>query len=279
MSYVLFDIGGTNTRVAVSEDLRTFGEVKKFKTPKTAKEGVSEIVKAVKELTSDDIRGAAGGVRGVLNGEKTEIAHDVKLSGWVEEPFVSELQKKLKTTVTIENDAAVVGLGEAVHGAGEGHEIVVYHTISTGVGGAKIENGAIDKYAEGFEPGHQVLDIDKTVLGEDIEPTLENLVSGNAVEERMGVPPYEIPQNDALWDQLAYFLAHGLRNTILYWSPDIIVLGGKMITGDPKIEIDAITAHTNDVLGEVAPCPLIVKAKLGDEGGLYGALALLNQNT
>ena len=67
----------------------------------------------------------------------------------------------------------------------------------------------------------------------------------------MGVKPYEIPQADAIWDQLAYYLAHGLRNSILYWSPDVIVLGGSMIIGDPRILLDDIIKHTNEVVGTV----------------------------
>lgn len=277
MSYVLFDIGGTNTQVAVSEDLREFGEVVKLKTPKKFDDGIKEIVAAVKKLTKSEVRGMAGGIRGVLNSDKTELAHDEKLSDWIEEPLLETLEQKLKTKVYLENDAAMVGLGEATYGAGEGHEIVVYHTVSTGVGGVKIENGAIDQYAEGFEPGHQILDIDHTILGEEIEPTLENLVSGTAVAERMGIKPEEIDQEDAIWDQLAYFLAHGLRNSILYWSPDVIVLGGSMIIGDPRILLDDIVKHTNQVVGDIVPCPLILDAKLGDKAGLYGAMALLQQ--
>lgn len=276
MSYVLFDIGGTKTRVAVSEDLKTFSEPIKFKTPKDFKEGTDAIVDAVKQLTSEPIRGCAGGIRGMLNHDKTEMVQDTKLSGWCDKPLVETLKKKLKTEVYLENDAATVGLGEAHFGAGKGQEIVVYHTVSTGVGGAKIENGEVDSYRDGFEPGHQILDIDKTILGDDIEPTLENLVSGDALEKRMGVKPYEIPQEDAIWDQLALYLAHGLRNTILYWSPDVIVLGGSMIVGDPRIFLDDIIKHTNEVLGDVTPCPLILDATLGDFGGLYGAMAILN---
>lgn len=278
MSYVLFDIGGTNTRVAVSDDLKTFTEPVKCKTPKKFADGMDKIVAAVTELTDEPIRGIAGGVRGRLNHEKTELVHDDKLAGWSDEPLAVSLKKKFKTEVYLENDAALVGLGEAHFGAGMGHEIVVYHTVSTGVGGAKIENGVIDSFRDGFEPGHQILDIDQTILGEDIEATLQNLVSGSAVEERMGMKPYEIPQEDAVWDQLAFFLANGLRNTILYWSPDIIILGGSMILGDPRIFLEDIIKHTNNVLGEDIPCPLIVDAKLGDHGGLYGAMALLGQN-
>ena len=129
-----------------------------------------------------------------------------------------------------------------------------------------------------MEPGHQVLDIDRTVLGEDVEPTLENLVSGTAVAERFGVPAYEIPQSDTLWDELAEYLAQGLRNTILYWSPDAVILGGSMIVGDPAISVDVVRKYTVEVLDNFVECPLIAKAKLGDEAGLYGAMAILKKN-
>lgn len=277
MSYVLFDIGGTKTRVAVSEDLKTFSDPVKFDTPKKFTEGVDMIVATAKQLSGSTIRGMAGGIRGQLNDDKSVMIHDTVLQDWVDAPLVATLKKKLKTEVYLENDAAIAGVGEAVYGAGQGIDIVVYHTVSTGVGGAKIENGIIDDFRSGFEPGHQILDIDHTILGEDIQPTLENLVSGAAIEERMGVKPYEIDQGDVIWDQLAFYLAHGLRNSILYWSPDVIVLGGSMIIGNPRILLDDIIKHTNAVVGEVAEVPLIRDAALGDSAGLYGAMAILNQ--
>lgn len=279
MSYVLFDIGGTKTRVAVSNDLKTFGEAKKFSTAATMKAGVTDIIAAVAELTDQPIRGIAGGIRGALNHDKTEMVQDAggALTGWEEQPLAKTLQTALGATVYLENDAAMVGLGEAHFGAGDPKQIVVYMTVSTGVGGVKIEYGQVDDYHYGFEPGHQILDVDHTILGEGEEPTLENLVSGSALERRYGMKPYEIPQSDAVWEQLANYLAHGLRNTVLYWSPDTIVLGGSMIVGNPRILLNDILRHTDAVLEGVAPVPEIVDAQLGDEGGLYGAMALLSQ--
>ena len=276
MSYVLFDIGGTNTRVAVSEDLKSFGDSIKFKTPKDFDAGIDAIVEAVGKLTDSDVQAMAGGIRGVLVEDKTATSGDEILSGWNEQPLVETLKKKLKTEVYLENDAAVVGLGEALYGAGKGHDICVYHTVSTGVGGAKIEHGELDDARYGFEPGMQILDVDRSILGEDVVPTLESLVSGSAVEARVGMKAYEIPQEDKIWDELAGYLAHGLRNTIMYWSPDIIVLGGSMILGDPRILLDDITRHTEIVLDDEVPMPEIVDAALGDSGGLYGAMAILN---
>lgn len=278
MSYVLFDIGGTKTRVAVSKDLKEFTEPISFNTPKKFEDGIEAIVEAVDKLGVKEVRGVAGGVRGSLSEDRAEIMDDSGvLNDWIEKPLKESLKKRFKTDVIIENDAAVVALGEAHYGAGQGADIMVYHTVSTGVGGAKIENGKLDSYNVGFEPGRQILDIDRTILGDDVLPTLENLVSGTALEARTGVKPYEIPQSDAVWDQLAYYLAHGLRNSVLYWSPDVIVLGGSMIVGDPRILLSDIRKHTEAVLDGEVPCPLIKDAELGSVGGLYGALVLLQQ--
>jgi len=130
----------------------------------------------------------------------------------------------------------------------------------------------------GFEPGHQILDVDRTILGDEISPTLENLVSGTAVENRLGIKPYDIPQTDLLWKELAGYLAQGLRNTVMYWSPEVIVLGGSMIIGDPRIEIADIRRETVEVLDGFVECPFITEAKLGDEAGLYGAMAILKKH-
>lgn len=278
MSYLLFDIGGTNTRVALSDDLTSFGNVKKFRTPSSYKEGIDLILAAAKELGGGkSLTAAGGGIRGIVDHEKTKVISDQLLTEWVDQPLVLDLAKKLKTDVHIENDTAVVGLGEYHFGAGHDVEIMVYHTVSTGVGGVKIEQGRIDDAMLGLEPGHQILDIDRTVLGDDIDPTLENLVSGSALEKRTGTKPADIPQDDVIWDELAGYLAQGLKNTVLYWSPEVIVLGGSMILGNPRITLEAIRKHTVEELDGFVPCPLIVDAKLGDEGGLYGAMVLLQQ--
>jgi len=275
MTYVVFDIGGTKTRIATSSDLKKFDEVKSYKTPHTFKAGMQLFVETVNSMT-DSVTAIAGGARGRLLDDKSGIENDGVLTKWAGQSIVGYLQKEYEDIpVFLENDTAIAGVGEAVFGAGEDLPIVAYHTVSTGVGGVKIEDGMIDHAHNGFEPGHQILDIDRTVLGEEITPTLENLVSGTAVKNRFGVEPYEIPQSDVLWNDLAVYLAQGLRNTILYWSPDAIVLGGSMIIGDPAIKIDAIRKATSDALDNFEETPLIVEAKLGDEAGLWGGLALL----
>lgn len=278
MAYALFDIGGTKTRVAVSDDVRSFEEAEKFDTPALFSDGMELITDAIERRRKGrTIKAIAGGMRGPLNHEKTGIVSETVLTDWIGRSIVDAVQKKYKVPVFLENDAAIVALGEAHFGAGRGYNIVAYHTVSTGVGGARVVHGKIDVTATGFEPGHQVLDIDRSILGPNTPHTLQNLVSGEALEKRRGVKPYEISQSDKVWDELASYLARGLKTTILYWSPDVVVLGGSMIIGDPRIRLEDIVRYTKEQIGNSLPCPPIVDAQLSDEGGLYGALALLSQ--
>lgn len=276
--YIVFDIGGTKTRVAVSENLGAFTDTLKFDTPLRYADGLRALKDGIeKVLAGRKVTAIAGGIRGPLNHEKTGIVSESVLHDWVGRSITNDLRKLFDAPVFLGNDSELVGLGEVHFGAGKGYNIVAYHTVSTGVGGARFVHGDIDVTSVGFEPGHQILDIDGTVLGHHTPPTLQNLVSGTALEKRRGVKPYEISQTDHVWRELAGYLAAGLKNTIVYWSPDIIVLGGSMIVGNPRILLEDIQSKTKEALSGLLTCPKIVDAQLKDEGGLYGALALLSK--
>ena len=78
-----------------------------------------------------------------------------------------------------------------------------------------------------------------------------------------------------MFEELAKWLAYGLNNTIVHWSPDVVVLGGSMITGNPAISLKSIQRHVSKILTIFPTPPIIVKATLQDVGGLHGALSLL----
>lgn len=278
--YILFDIGGTKTRIGATESLDSIGETVSFSTPGDFDEGMALFAGKVEELAKGKpIRAAAGGIRGPLSKDASTIIENQVLTDWVEKPIREHIGKAVGgAPVTLMNDTAIVALGEAHAGAGKGYDIVAYHTVSTGVGGARVVAGSLDEASVGFEPGHQIIDADMTLRGaREGADTLEELISGTAIEKRFGKKPYEIPQSDPLWDELAQYLAYGLKNTILYWSPDVIVLGGSMMIGDPRILREDVMRHTERVMGGFVPVPPIVDATLADKGGLYGALAVLSR--
>lgn len=265
--FLLFDIGASKTRIALSKDRSDFEKPIIFDTGASFEEGMREFVRQAKTLTNKPIQGIAGGITGTLNKERTELARSPNLSEWVGHPLEKSLRQSFNCPVFIENDAAIVGLGEAFSGAGMGYSIVMYMTISTGVGGARIVDGQIDEHAFGFEPGWEIV---------DMQSTLEELVSGAAIERRFGKKPYDIPQTDPIWDELAEKLAYGLHNSIVHWSPDVIVLGGSMIVGDPYIDVALVEKHLKIISRIYPQTPLVKKAQLGAVGGLHGALHYLN---
>ncbi len=276
--YILFDIGGTKTRISATDTLDDIGEMISFKTPHSFEEGMVMFAEHTAALLKGrKVHRAVGGIRGPLSRAHDTITKEDILTDWVEKPIRDRISVSLDgTQVTLLNDTALVGLGEAHFGAGKGYDIVAYHTVSTGVGGARIVAGTLDEASIGFEPGHQIIDADMTLRPFDGgADTLEELISGTAIEKRFGKKPYEIPQSDPLWNELAQYLAYGLKNTILYWSPDVIVLGGSMMIGDPRILLTDVIAHTSKGIGDFVPMPELKDATLSDKGGLYGALAVL----
>jgi len=277
--FLLFDIGGTKMRLAVSKDGKSFDEPKIVDTPQDFNAGMSLFQKISMELSGGGkIKAVAGGIAGPLDRGKTKLINSPNLPRWVDKPLKETLQKTLKTPVHLENDAAIVGLGEAVNGAGKGEEIVAYITVSTGIGGARIVDGRIDRNIFGFEPGHQIIDPTGTlcpICGS--AGHLEGHLSGVALEARYHKKPYEITDNQ-VWEEEAKWLAYGLNNTAVYWSPSVIVLGGSMITKSPGISIERVSYHLKKTLTIFPERPRLAKAELGDIGGLYGALEILKQN-
>ena len=193
------------------------------------------------------------------------------IMGWNGKPFKKELERMFSAPVYLENDAALAGLGEAVKGAGRGYDIVAYMTVSTGVGGARIVNGAIDRNAMGFEIGHQIINYDGEAR------TLEEYVSGSGFMHRFGKLPQDIT-DPATWEEAARLLAVGLRNTIVHWSPDVLVLGGPIVL-QSRLPFERLREEIQQSVKEVFPTtPEIKKAELGDSAGLYGALEYLRND-
>jgi predicted NBD/HSP70 family sugar kinase len=277
--YIVADIGGTRTRIAKSDDLEKLGDPIIIDTPQEYDVGVAKIIETSKALASgSQIEGMALDITGVIAKDgKGAMKRDggmplnsPHLPDWKGKPLVNELDAALSTTAHLLNDTAQVGLGEATYGAGKGARIVVYVTVSTGVNGVRIVDGSIDPAAYGFEIGGQYLFVGGSPR------TLEDLVSGRAVEEKYEMNPKDIEKDSPVWEELAQLFAYGLHNTILHWSPDRVVLGGSMFN-DVGISVDRVKFHVEEIMRKFPAIPEIVHSELGDVGGLWGGIARLKQ--
>lgn len=264
--YLLFDVGGTKTRIAVSKYGKSLNSTKIIPTPKNAEQGIRIIAGIAKEFAQGEkIKAAAGGFAGTLDQNKTKLFGARNLPGWVGKPLAQTLQKTLGAPVFLENDAALAGLGEATVGVGKGSKILAYLTVSTGVGGARIVSGRIDEKTFGFEPGQQIIEGGHT---------LEWFISGKELEKRLGKQTREIKDSPTK-EKLARYLAIGVNNIIVHWSPDVIVLGGSVMN---IISLARVRFYLKKVFKTRAVRPPVIKrAVLGDLSGLHGALIYLKQ--
>ncbi len=263
--HIVFDIGGTNMRVATAHGNQV-GDVKKVPTPRVATDMITTLVALAKEAAGGErIEAIAGGIPGVIV-KGVLVFEPPHLSHWIGTPFIAELERLTGARARAANDVALVGLGESHIGAGKGSSIMVYVTVSTGVNGVRILDGAIDRTTYGFEMGHQF-----TSEGE-----LESLVSGTAVRKKFGIEPKDLASLEER-NKLADSLALGLYNSVLHWSPDTIVLGGSMITGVNPIPLDRVQASLEQRLTMYPGAPIIKMSELGDSGGLIGAAILAGE--
>jgi fructokinase len=100
---------------------------------------------------------------------------------------------------------------------------------------------------------------------------LESQVGGAALTKRMGTSPKEV-RDPQVWLDRARHLAVALYNTSLYWSPEVIVLGGSMMR---DIDLREVSFQMEALPRVLERLPKLHRAKLGDTTGLHGALAML----
>ena len=261
--YLVFDIGGTRMRIASSVDGSNLARIRSIPTPALFEEGVAAFHRIGTELVGNaQVQAAAGGVAGPLDHDKTMVFNS-NTPDWDGRPLRAAFESVIHAPVYLENDAALGGLGEAVFGAGKGHAIVAYLTVGSAIGGARIVDGEIDRNAHGFEPGYQI-----------VAPDSDFDVSGWAIERRYGMKPAEITDS-SVWEKLAQQFAYYINNTLVHWSPDILVLGGSMILGRPGIPIASLRSNVHRIFKAFPSQPDLVEALLGDNSGLFGAMSHL----
>ncbi|HMP67670.1 MAG TPA: ROK family protein [Candidatus Paceibacterota bacterium] len=300
--YIACDIGGTKFRVAKSHDNVNFDEPVILDTPNNPTDGLRFIADTVLNLTKGQkITSAVFGIAGVLDQEHNFLIKSPHLPAWENIPLKEFFEKEFGAAggknsnnasnnssannssnslgffsrifgrtearspeIFIENDTDIVGLGEAVAGAGLGFEIVVYITVSTGIGGAKIVSGKFEKNRYGFEPGFQILNNQTGQNWEDIS-------SGTVVEQKYKMHPKDVAKTPA-WAEVERNVAIGIHNSILHWSPDVVVVGGSMAR---DFNFENLKKEISSMMKIHPKIPEIKMAELGSIGGIHGGFAFL----
>ncbi len=300
------DIGGTRTKLGLVNI--SAGEVIKMILIPTEKENetvfLEHIVNAAEEFaampytSSSRLEGIGFGVPAFVDGgrlvDSTYGFLPFMDGGY---PLQSRITERLGLPCLLDNDARVVGLGEAMYGAGKGYGRVLTLTLGTGLGvGFVVAGGFPDALPLGHMSGHISIRPDGPLCYCGKRGCLEALVSSAALQEAVAIdwpagepPPGSMEQLFGLAkdghplaskrvELLLEALHTGIHNYANILAPDIVVLGGGISRGLAGYEERLRKA--NYLQPHTAYRLEVVLSALQEHAGILGAAALfcLKQN-
>lgn len=309
--YLLVDLGGTQVRVALGDSA---GDISGRQEERTRVwDGPNGVISQIARMARDacaavgaplsDISCLVIGAPGPLDPTPGIVFGAPNMPGWDEVHLADDLRSALDLPVFALNDANAAALGEYSFGAGRGHKVLVYLTVSTGIGAGVVLDGRLIEGVTGMagEIGHMTIDRHGPPCPCGSIGCLEVLASGTSIARRFrdrlaegetsavtewleGREPTAAdvsrgaregdPLATAVFADAAEALGFGLTNVIHIFNPDIIVVGGGVARAgrllfDPVEDI--IAQRTMEIPQRAVR---VVPAELGDDAGLFGALAV-----
>lgn len=219
------------------------------------------------------------------------------LNGWVDVHLSEMFSSKFNLPVLIDNDANVMGLGEAVFGAAQNCTDVIFLTVGTGIGGAIVADGKLygGYKNRGTEMGHVTIDHKGIACNCGGRGCLEAYASTGALlrqyAEATGkneseldgfylVQQFKEGEEAAVkcMEEHTDYLGHGIAGFINTFAPQKVVIGGG-ISEAGQFYIDMIKKSAMSyAMPDCAANTDVVAATLGNMAGCLGAASLIFRN-
>jgi len=281
------DLGGTKTEAILLDEHQNVIDRKRIQTPQL---DYSEIINSISSLVleiSKDIDDFSLGVctPGAIS-KQTGFIKNSNTQCLIGKPFKEDLEKKLGKKISIENDANCFTMAESLMGAAKEFGLVFGVIMGTGVGGGIVIDGKLHSGRTniGGEWGHHTLHRNGNLCYCGKTGCVETYISGPSLEKQwmkltgksQFLPEILSNTNDEIgkkWKcEFLENFGYGLANVIDILDPDVIVLGGGLSN------IDFLYSEGKDsvyekVFSDLVETP-IIKNKLGDSAGVYGAALL-----
>ncbi len=244
--YIGIDLGGTNVRAAVVDELgNVLCEVKQETEMEKGREFVvSKMIDMIKSL--DDYQSCLGigiAVPGPVKTDENVMTMATNVPGFEFYEFYKIIEKEIGLPVFLDNDVNSAALAEAVHGAGKNDNIIYYVTVSTGIGGAAVINKKVlsGRFGYAGEIGNIIIDRNRKKYNHLNIGAVENEASGLAMIRRgrelfntsftsakqlFDLVKANDPQAIKLVDDIAYDLAVMLSSVAHVVDPHVFVFGG-----------------------------------------------------
>lgn len=250
------DVGGTKIAAASVRRGRVSESVV-LPTPKT--KDLSEVLRCIAEAVrgaarSDQVSAVGLGVSGIIDWRHgTVIQSDAFGGRRTKFALGPRLSRILRCPVTVENDANVFALGEAIHGAARPYRNVVGVTVGTGVGAGIIFDREIYH-------GKNNLAGEIGFIVQNHGRTFQNLANGSA-RKRYG-KEHEITQ-----------LGYGLFSILTTLDPDCIVVGGGVAKEAGIVQKARQKAYSRVYYPGLRQTPILI-SELFEQAAILGAAEL-----
>lgn len=308
------DIGGTKVAGGLlDEQGRILARGRRDTPHRSTSPAVVEdtIVDVIDELLAGSRRervAAVGiGAAGWVSADLSTVLFAPHLS-WRNEPLTSRLAARVPVPVYVDNDANAAGWAEHRFGAGQGESHMMMITLGTGIGGALVVDGRVQRGRFGVagEYGHMMVVPGGHRCECGNRGCWEQYASGNAlVREARSLLEARSPLAHDLLDRLGgdptalngpviteaaqagdqtcveliadigRWLGTGLANLAAAFDPGTFVIGGGVSAAGELLLSPARETFARELTGRgYRPMAEIVQARLGNEAGLIGAADL-----
>ncbi|MFC1947039.1 ROK family protein [Chloroflexota bacterium] len=304
------DLGGTKMVIAlVSPDGKIIDRHRQPTLAKDGPETVIERLYSGIDFLLDrnnalprQIEAMSLGIAGIIDTRNGIVDKAPNLPGWENLKLKDKIYDRYNIPVYILNESDAAALGEHRYGAGKGLKNIALITLGTGIGGGLVLDGRLFLGSSGsaFEIGHMVIKDDGPECGCGKNGCLETLASGSAIgrEARRRITEGEKSilvdmVNGAIEDITAekvhkaakqgdpfalrilagasYYLGLGVINLVSIINPEKIIVGGS-VARIGNLLLDPVRQMVKDKTFALMVKKLkIVRARLGEDGGLIGA--------
>ncbi|NVN00788.1 ROK family glucokinase [Arthrobacter sp. SDTb3-6] len=303
------DIGGTKVAAGVVDGMGNIREELRRETPGRDPRAVEAvIVDLVRELGArHELRSVGIGAAGWMDLDGGTVVFSPHLA-WRNEPLRENLERLLNRPVALANDADAAAWAEWRFGAGRGHDRLVCLTLGTGIGGALVVDGRVERGSFGMagEFGHQIIMPGGHRCECGNRGCWEQYASGNALgrearelarakspmatellaavdgrpKDITGTVVTELalagePTSRELVEEVGDWLGLGIANLAAALDPALFVIGGGLSAAGELLLAPARRTYAKNLTGRgFRQEAVITGAQLGPSAGLIGAADL-----
>ena len=203
--------------------------------------------------------------------------------GWSGLDLLAPLRRRFGVPVMLDTDVNAAALAEGRWGAAKDVSSHAYITVGTGVGVGVVADGRALHGAGHPEGGH----LHVRTRADDVFPgacvwhgrCVEGMISGPALQARLGRPGPEIAPDDPVWDLCGEYLAQLCAALVQLVAPQRVVIGGG-VGHRPELLL-ATRAHLCGLLNgyperldSAAAISEFIAPAVLEHAGLMGALHL-----